>query len=250
MLNKDLAICIRTIDYSETSQVLTFFTKQFGKIKAIAKGSRRAKSAFGGAIEVFSFGMIVFSQSSGEKLSILTEFEQRSFAGLAGNLVSLNCAMFAVELLHRLTKENDPHPQLFEDFCEFLKNVSKTKDESEPLIFLILFQLSLLKEVGLQPVLNYCVNCKTRYETGNRGNEVYFSSSAGGLVCKDCEAHFLDKVRLSRRCADVLANLKLIVNADRKILSDIEKVLIFHFTGVLGDRPKAAEYIEKMTNLC
>ena len=53
---KDKAICLRAVNYSETSQVVTLFTRDHGKIAAMAKGSRRAKSSFDGAIEVFSFG--------------------------------------------------------------------------------------------------------------------------------------------------------------------------------------------------
>ncbi len=80
MITKDTAICIRAIDYSETSQILTFFTRDTGKIGAIAKGSKRPKSSFGGPFEIFSYGKIVFAESNKDKLSTLTEFES-SFGG-------------------------------------------------------------------------------------------------------------------------------------------------------------------------
>ena len=69
MLTKDTAICIRAIDYSETSQILTFFTRDTGKIGAIAKGSKRPKSSFGGPFEIFSYGKIVFAESNKDKLN-------------------------------------------------------------------------------------------------------------------------------------------------------------------------------------
>ena len=75
VLKKDTAICIRTTDYSETSQILTFFAKDSGKISAIAKGSKRPRSSFAGPFEIFSYGKIVFADSNKEKLSTLTEFE-------------------------------------------------------------------------------------------------------------------------------------------------------------------------------
>jgi DNA repair protein RecO (recombination protein O) len=250
MLNKDLAICIHSIDYSETSQVLTFFTREFGKIKAIAKGSRRAKSAFGGAFEIFSFGRIVFSQSSGAKLATLTEFEQqRGFDGLSSNLFALNSALFAVELMNNLTEEFDSHPQLFDNFLQFLKNVSDAKEKTDTLKMLILFQLSLLKEIGLQPVLSHCVNCKTRYEQRATNDEVYFSSSAGGIVCGDCQAAFQDKIKLSRKALGVFSDLKLIANAGLNTLAEIERILIRHFTGISGRKFKMARYIENPVKL-
>jgi len=243
MLTKDTAICIRATDFSETSQIVTFFTRETGKVSAIAKGSKRPKSAFDGPLEIFSFGKIVFSDSTREKLATLTEFEQQPvFARLASDLFALNCCLFSTELLNNLTNDYDPHPQLFDNFLRFLQNTNKIRDT---LALLILFQLSLLKEVGLQPVLNACVNCKTQYTIRNTQYDVYFSSSANGLICRDCQSSFHDKIRLTKNAADCLANLKMITETNEKTLNEIEKVLIYHFTEILGRPPKMAKYILK-----
>ncbi|MCH7557853.1 MAG: DNA repair protein RecO [Planctomycetes bacterium] len=249
MLIKDTAICIRAVDYSETSQIVTFFARAAGKISAIAKGSKRPKSAFDGPIEIFSYGKIVFSDSNKEKLATLTEFESAcggaGFTGLSNNLFTLNCCLFSTELLNKFTHDYDPHPQLFDDFLQFLQNAQENKNKHQMLALLILFQLGLLKEVGLQPILNYCVNCKTRYEhrVSNIEHRVYFSSSANGLICRDCEASFPDKVRLTERAANCLSNLKLLAESQEKTLNEIEKVLVHHFTELLGHKPKMAKYV-------
>jgi len=281
MLTKDTAICIRAIDFSETSQIVTFFARAAGKISAIAKGSKRPKSAFDGPLEMFSYGKIVFSDSNKEKLATLTEFESAyggaGFTGLSNNLFTMNCCLFSTELLNNLTHDYDPHPQLFDDFLQFLENTQSlildsrfsTPDNQsltsiqqpcpgvpgssiEMLALLILFQLSLLKEVGLQPILSYCVNCKTKYEhrassisAGHLAVEhrVYFSSSANGLICRDCESSFPDKVRLTQTAANCLANLKLLAESQEKTLNEIETVLVHHFTELLGRKPKMAKYI-------
>ncbi len=249
MLTKDLAICIRAVDYSETSQVVTFFTRDMGKIGAIAKGSKRPKSAFGGPIEILSHGKIVFTDSSREKLATLTEFEPAyegpGLAGLHNALFALNCCYFAAELLNHLTDDYDPHPELFDSLLQFLQDVRENDNESKILALSILFQLGLLKEVGLQPILDYCVNCKTRYEHRVSGIRypVYFSSSANGLVCKDCEPAFPDKIKLSRNAAGCLTNLKHIPDAAENTLREIQKVLVHHFTELLGHLPKMAKHI-------
>ncbi len=252
VLKKDTAICIRTTDYSETSQILTFFTKDSGKISAIAKGSKRPRSSFAGPFEIFSYGKIVFADSNKEKLATLTEFEPigtgTGFSTLSTNLYKLNCCLFATELLNKLTHDYDPHPQLFDDFLQFLQNAQSSKSIKPPalnsgmLILLILFQLSLLKETGLQPVLNHCVNCKTQYAIHNT-QYVFFSSSVNGLICRDCEAAFPDKIRLSPNAADCLSNLKLLTSANEKTLKEIEKLLTNHFTEILGHKPKMTKYI-------
>ncbi len=254
MLIKDTAICIRAVDYSETSQIVTFFARAAGKISAIAKGSKRPKSAFDGPIELFSYGKIVFSDSNKEKLATLTEFESAyggaGFTILSNNLSALNSCLFAAELLNNLTHDHDPHPQLFDDFLQFLENIQNVNNKHQMLALLILFQLSLLKEVGLRPVLNACANCKTRYkrrETRDEGrktrDEIYFSSSANGLICRDCEASFPDKLRLTQTAANCLSNLKLLAESQEKTLIEIETVLVHHFTEFLGRKPKMAKYI-------
>jgi DNA repair protein RecO (recombination protein O) len=244
MLTKDAAICIRAIDYSETSQIVTFFTKATGKIDAIAKGSKRPKSAFDGPIEIFSYGRIVFSGSNRERLATLTEFQQEPPPdGLRNNLFALNCCLFGAELLNNMTDDYDPHTELFDGFMQFLQNTGSAKDKSEMLALLILFQLSLLKEAGLRPILNACANCKSDFRAG--WPQSFFSSSANGLICRDCEANFEDKMSLSKNAAVCLANLKLLAESDEKTLNEVEKVLTYHFTGILGHQPKMAKHIFK-----
>jgi len=237
MLTKDEAICISAIDYSETSQIVTFFSRATGKISTIAKGSKRPKSPFDGPIEILSHGKIVFSYRTDRKLATLTEFGQR-FTQYDTNLFVLNCSVFAAELVNKLTDEYDPHPQLFDHLLQFLKNV---KEHERTLLLLILFQLALLREVGLQPILKFCVNCKNNYSTN--WPRSYFSSSANGLICRDCQAGFPDGIRLTVPAANCLADLNKLADAEEKILNEIERVLIYHFTETLGYPPKMAKHI-------
>jgi len=242
MLKKDEAVCIRAADYSETSQIVTVFTRSGGKIRAIAKGSKRAKSNFGGAIELFASGQIVFSESRGAGLATLTEFEHRPvFSAVPGKLFALNCCLFAVELLDCFTEEYDAHPELFDSFIQFLRDSRDSQDRADMLRLLVVFQLTLLEQIGSGPVLTACVNCKTTYS--KRWQAVYFGSEANGLICRDCEASFADKMKLSGRAAVCLTDLKLIGRANEKALEEIEKVLVYHFTRLLHRVPKMAKYV-------
>ncbi|MEA3227134.1 MAG: DNA repair protein RecO [Planctomycetota bacterium] len=244
MLTKDLAICIRAVDYSETSQIVTFFTRETGKIGAIAKGSKRPKSSFDGPIEILAHGEIVFTDSNKERLATLTEFQQQpTLLNLRNNLFALYCCYFAAELLNGLTHDYDPHPELFESSLQFLQNAGQHETKHGMLAALILFQLGLLKEVGLQPILSHCANCKTKYDTRNTTYEFYFSSSANGLICRDCEISFTDKIRLNKNVAACLANLKQIPASTVETLTEIEKVLVRHFTDLLGRPPRMAKHI-------
>jgi len=258
MLTKDLAICIRAIDYSETSQIVTFFARAAGKIDAIAKGSKRPKSPFDGPIEVLSHGNIVFIDSAGEKLATLTEFQQQpALINLRNDLFVPYTCLFAAELLNNLTDDYDPHPELFDGFLDFLHNVNEqhltTNQRRDILALLILFQLILLKEVGLKPVLDRCVNCRKSGRVGLAPPpldqsildvpDVYFSNSANGLICRDCESSFPDKIKLTKEASDCLADLKQIPDSAEKTLEEIEKVMVHHLTGLLGRPLKMAKHI-------
>jgi len=246
MLTKDRAVCIRTVDYSETSQVVVLFGRQSGKIRALAKGSKRPKSPFDGPIEVLSFGDIVFSGVQKDQLATLTEFQPQPVRGrLRRCLYALHCAQFAAELLDLLTDGYDPHPNLFDHFIQFLEDVEEGRLElhrRDILIRLILLQLVLLYEVGLRPVLSACANCKRAFS--ETWQESYFSHSANGLICRDCEMSFPDKILLSPRAAKHLTDVRQIANADSTTLDEIERVMIRHLTGILGHRLRMAEYVQ------
>lgn len=241
MLNKDLAVCIRAVDYSETSQIVTFFAKDTGKFTAIAKGSKRSKSAFDGPIELFAQGRIVYSQTRTNKLATLTEFRQQSpLAFLTRNLFALHCASLAAELVNSTIDDCDPHPELFNAFTKFLHDLDNSQ---APLRQLIVFQLTLLKEIGLMPVLTHCANCKTQYAIRDTHDEFHFSSEANGLICRDCEPSFPDKVPVTKTAAAALSNKETFAKTDKKTLKEIERLLIYHFTYIGGRPPKISKYV-------
>lgn len=241
MLKKDQAVCIHVVDYSETSQIATLFTRDHGRIRAVAKGSKRPKSALAGPLEVFSHGPVVFSEPRGEGLATLTEFEPDcSFIGLRRELFTLNCGLFAAELLSSFTTDFDPNPELYDSFVGFLGRCQNAAGKRAALKLLLVFQLDLLRHVGSAPVFDACANCRSAY-TGNWPT-VYFSSEAGGLICRDCESAFAEKVKLSSNVAGCFACRKLLNAADEPILARVEQALVDHFTYLLHRRPKMARY--------
>ncbi len=242
MLKKDKALCIRAVDYSETSQIATFFTRDCGKIAVIAKGAKRLKSSFGGPIEILSCGDIVFSESARDSLATLTEFNQLSlFPNLRKNLFVLNGALFAVELLGTFTHQGDKAPQLFDSIIEFLHSVQNSQSRQSTLALLILFQFTLLGHAGVLPVLQVCSNCRTPFDDNWR--QCYFSSKGNGIICHDCHGSFPDRIVLTPAAARCLCDFSNITNAGVEALEKIEQLLIHHFTEISGKRPKMAKSI-------
>ncbi len=246
MLIKDEGICIRAADYSETSQIVVFFTKHHGKISTIAKGARRNKNPFSGPIEPLSLGNVVFTAVS-EKLATLTEFDRTARpAFLSKDLFGLNCAVFAAEIVNDLTEEHDSNELVFESIVGFLNGLGETADKKnrkDKLVLLIIFQINLLKHIGQGLILQSCCNCRMPFSRGWGG--YYFSSQANGLVCRDCELNFTEKLRITEKAAEYLANLNTIILADERVLSEIEKAMIYHFTELLHRPPRMAKHILK-----
>lgn len=246
MLKKDKGICIRTTDYSESSQILTFFTAQTGKLSLIAKGTKKPKSSFGGPVELFSAGDMVFSLKDGDKLATLTEFNPTFLGfGIRKKLFSLNCALFACELLNLFAKELDPHPVVFDDAVLFLQRLEKNPDD-KVLPFLILFEFAFLSETGSKPLCGCCANCKRKFT--DDWQQYYFSSSANGLVCRDCESVFIDKKTITVEAAACLNQSGKILQADNAVLVLVENLLIEYITHIIERPMRTAPMILKLIN--
>jgi DNA repair protein RecO (recombination protein O) len=236
---KDKAICLLAVNYSETSQVVTLFTRNHGKVAAMAKGSRRTKSSFDGALEVFSFGevMLIIKESGGQ-LATLTEFSQQpGFRMLSQNLNALNAALFASELTAKFLEDHDPHPELFDKYIKFLEMLQPEDGPASRLAWLILYQLRLLEETGIALMLDACVNCGSEQTRG-----CYFSSRENGLLCSNCEMAFAEKRAIDPTLLDRLNNPAKLRKTDLEKLKEIESLLIYHFTELLHKPPKMAKY--------
>ena len=246
MLKKDKGICIRTTDYSESSQILTFFTAQTGKLNVIAKGAKRPKSSFGGPVELFSAGDMVFSLKDGEKLGTLTEFNPTFFgSGLRKKILLLNCALFACELLNLFTKELDAHLAVFDEAVSFLQRLEKGPDDKS-LPFLILLEFKLLTETGSQPLCSCCANCKRKFDADWK--EFYFSVSANGLVCRDCESAFVDRKMIGAGSAECLNQPQKVLSCNNTVLVEVENLLVDYITHILERPPRTAMTILKLIN--
>ena len=243
-LKKDKGLCIRTTDYSESSQILVFFTRDHGKIGAIAKGSRRLKSSFTGTIEICTIGDMVFSLRDREKLATLTEFNP-TFLGLVirKKLLALNCAFFAAELLNLFTKELDPHPELFDQAVFLLQNLGDNPDD-KILPFLILFEFAVLSLTGSAPLCDICANCKRKF--GADWKQYFFSASTRGILCRDCESAFVDKKMIPVECAACLNQPSKILSAQQQTLIKVEEILIEYITSVLERPPRTADMVLRL----
>ncbi len=118
-LEKADALVIRQVDFSESSRVVTFFSREFGKFAALAKGAKRLKGPFDAALDLLSACRVVFIRKSSGTLNLLTESRlirrfQPQNSGSKSGLSSLYGGYYVAELLSGLTEDFDPAPEVYD----------------------------------------------------------------------------------------------------------------------------------------
>lgn len=247
MRQRDRAICLRAIDYSETSQVVHFLTRAGGVVRLLAKGSKRPKSKTGGPIDLLAEGDLVYSSSTRTTLGTLMEFSETvSRNALHKREPLLNAGLYMIELAHDLLAEADPHPEVFDLLHSGLERLAASPDKAQQI--LAYFQWRLLRNVGVLGELKACVSCGLELAgTGQAAKEIYFSSIQGGLLCIACEAAAVEKYRLEP--ADLAAMAVLAAaEAGKKVALDLRqaqaanRLLAYHVSHQLGHPPRMARH--------
>ena len=235
---------MRTTDYSETSQVVHFLTRDCGVVKLIAKGSKRPKSKTGGAIDLLGEGDLVFSLRSGQDLGTLMEFtETTAHTPLRKDSARLNTALYLIELAGTMLAETDPHPEVF----DLLHNALDRLGQADAPIAAVLayYQWRLLRNVGLLGDMSACVSCVLHISPADPSAEhgLCFSSRQGGLLCDACHGDAPEKFQVDEAA---LAGIMAIAAAEagRKVslpenqARAVSRMLAYHIREQLGHRLK------------
>jgi DNA repair protein RecO (recombination protein O) len=237
--DKALALVVRGTDWSETSRIVTLWTREFGKVRALAKGGRRLKSSFEIAFDLLTVCHVVFIRKHSGGLDLLTEAQvAERFPHLRADLHALYAGYYVAELLSDGTQDYDPHPSLFDAALETLRGLADPSDRPGRVSA---FELAWLRELGYSPRLDACVGCGKDL-TGSR---VWFSPSAAGVLCPACLPSARDHRPLSatgwtalRRLADGEPTLPA---AARR---EVRQVLGLAVCTVLGRRPRLMGYVD------
>ncbi len=142
--------------------------------------------------------------------------------------------------MESLTEMNDPHPQLFDAFVHFLDSVQSVSQTAAQLAHIIAFELTLLQEIGIGPVMDRCANCSDAF--GSRWKYAYFSSEAKGLLCPGCENAFVEKIRLEIHAAAALSEPQRLSKTSEALLRQIQNAMLHHFTQLLHRPLKLAQW--------
>ncbi len=171
-------LVLHRLNTGETDKILTLFTREQGKLSAIAKGVRRAGSRISGATELFTETR--FLLATGKSLEIVQQAEiQQTFPGIRADLDKLARATYLCELLDRLTAESDTlqSAELYDLTLSALYLLQRSTTYPDAVVHA--YELHLLAAIGYAPALELCAKCGELLQ----GRQVGFSPSLGGALC-------------------------------------------------------------------
>jgi DNA repair protein RecO (recombination protein O) len=178
---KTEAIVLRSIRYGEADRILHLYTPYHGRMSAIAKGARRARSRFGARLEPFFHVRAVLHEGRSDLLTVTGADTITTHGALREHAASLDAAARACDAVSRLFETADPHPEVFRlldnELALLAQDVAHARSGNG-----LAFRLKLLLAAGIVPQLVACAVCG---ETEHLGG---FSGAAGGVVCTACEA--------------------------------------------------------------
>ncbi|MCA9065543.1 MAG: DNA repair protein RecO [Planctomycetaceae bacterium] len=242
---KAQAIVIRQADFSESSRVVTFFSKEFGKLAALAKGAKRLKGPFDAALDLLSECRVVFIRKSSGALGLLTEARlQTRFRPQPADLSSLYGGYYIAELLNVLTEEYDPHPVLYDLAVEALAGLASSSSSAS---IIVQFEVGILKEIGVFPNLLECSVCGG--EVALTGRFAHWVSQ-GGLLCEGCRREEFAGKSVAAVTVQALQRLSesTQIRTEPDFLApgqaaDCHQLTVSSISQVLGRRPATLRYL-------
>jgi DNA repair protein RecO (recombination protein O) len=173
-------ILLHAWDLGEHDRLVMLYTKEHGRLAAVARGARRLRSRFAGALELFTWGDAVGFEREGRALVRLDHFDiRRPFRKLREDLECLGQGARMVEAVTRLTGERDAQPACF---ALLLRGLRALDAGAAPARVQLAFVLRLLDLLGHRPRLDQCGRCGRPVTTEG----VAFDPVEGSVVCGRC----------------------------------------------------------------
>lgn len=192
------AIVLRRINLAETDKIVTFLTREVGKVSAVAKGSRRPTSRLAGATELFGYCRVLFAV--GMNLDVVTQVEVReAFPALRTSLHKIAAASYMAELTDHLTEERHPHADIFDLLLAGLYVLNAL---DEPDLIVTAFTLHMMAASGYTPSLTVCARCHAKGSAFTA-----FSPTMGGVICPNCRTAVRDAFIVCREAIEAARDM-------------------------------------------
>jgi DNA repair protein RecO (recombination protein O) len=182
------AVVISHRDFGEADRFIRLFSRELGKMDAIAKGIRKARSRKAAHLEPFTHVALVLAR--GQSAWIITQADMlTAFNAIRDDLKKTAQAAYVVELADRLTAQDQVDSAVFRLVLETLKRLDQLAD---PFNALCHYELHLLNLTGFRPEFFKCVGCGREIQPQDQ----FFSARLGGVLCPQCGSGVEDFERL------------------------------------------------------
>ena len=175
--SNELALCLRRREHGESDLIVTFLTREQGKLAVVARGVRKPRSRHAAVCQPFALARLqLATRAEGGGLPTLAQAELlETFYDLRADLDRSARAAYLLELCDLALPDHEPQPLLFD---LLMASLTLLVGAADPRVVQHSFELRLLAELGLEPVLDRCTQCGQPL-----GEEpVLFDAAAGGLL--------------------------------------------------------------------
>lgn len=242
------AIVLRRIDLGEKDRIMTIYTREQGKLAAVAKGARGPASKLAGSSEPFTYCR--FFIATGRDLDVLTQADiKESFPNVKHSISGIAYAVYLMELVNSFVDDRQPNPELFDTLLSAMYIMESGAD---PEITARYFELQLLAILGYEPHFDTCLRCNKAI-----GKEkVAFSPSLGGVVCQECGIPPADAILVPGAMVSYARALK---NAEpqkikdmkfpKAALKDLAITLKWHIRYRLEHELRSVDFIDEIEHM-
>ncbi|MCA9971091.1 MAG: DNA repair protein RecO [Anaerolineales bacterium] len=239
------AIVLKRSDFGEADRLLTLFSREQGKLRAIAKGARKPQSRKTGHVELFMRSRFLLAQ--GRDLHVITQAELlEAYPALRADLVRTTYAAYACELLDRFTQEDDRHVDMYELLSQALGWFGEAPDL---LLAARTYELTLLSAAGYQPQLFQCLGCREPIQEQDQ----FFSAELGGLLCPACREVDRYAKPVSAVAVKVLRYLQTrpwevirVLQLKRPLHRELEALLHHYIRHILERDLKSVDFLHRL----
>ena len=185
MIVKTEGVVLKSMRFRETSKIVTFYTRRYGELAAVAKGARETKSKFGAALEPMTAVNLVLYKKEQRDLQLVSQCDiRKQHKKIQSEMERMGVGLSIVELLNQLTQNEEENPALFSLLDETLDAL-----ESAPgniVNFRHGFELRFCGVCGFAPVFDHCVSCEKSLDPDKAGIMTVFQLDKGGMLCESC----------------------------------------------------------------
>jgi len=178
-IHKTEAIVLQKREFRETSLIVDFYTRDFGKMSGLLKGIRTEPKKFASTVEPFSFNEIIFYEKRTSSLHLIAQADMRNnFDAIRQNISKIGAACFIMELLGAVMPPEDKNEEVFDLTLMCLQELTVT---SNPDKIMTIYKIKMLALSGFKPHFDSCISCGDRIMGQSK-----FSLALGGLLCPQC----------------------------------------------------------------